>query len=68
MEKGKILITGVAGLLGSRLADWVIENTNYEVIITFNPSYLLRIPENKKYAWEDLKKIKQKILDMDLHI
>ena len=22
----KILITGVAGLLGSRLADWIIEN------------------------------------------
>jgi UDP-glucose 4-epimerase len=29
---GKILITGVAGLLGSRLADWIIENTNYEVV------------------------------------
>jgi len=28
----KILITGVAGLLGSRLADWLIENTSYEVI------------------------------------
>ena len=28
----KILITGVAGLLGSRLASWIIENTNYEVI------------------------------------
>jgi len=28
----KVLITGVAGLLGSRLADWIIENTNYEVI------------------------------------
>ncbi len=28
----KILITGVAGLLGSRLADWIIENTNDEVI------------------------------------
>ena len=28
----KILITGVAGLLGSRLADWVIENTNHKVI------------------------------------
>ena len=28
----KILITGVAGLLGSRLADWIIENTNYKVI------------------------------------
>ena len=26
--KGKnILITGIAGLLGSRLADWIIENT-----------------------------------------
>jgi UDP-glucose 4-epimerase len=28
----KILITGVAGLLGSRLADWIIENTKHEVI------------------------------------
>ena len=28
----KVLITGVAGLLGSRLADWVIENTDNEVI------------------------------------
>ncbi|MBI90190.1 MAG: UDP-glucose 4-epimerase [Candidatus Marinimicrobia bacterium] len=28
----KILITGVAGLLGSRLADWVLENTDNEVI------------------------------------
>ena len=28
----KVLITGVAGLLGSRLADWIIENTDYSVI------------------------------------
>jgi len=28
----RILITGVAGLLGSRLADWLIENTDNEVI------------------------------------
>ncbi len=28
----KYLITGVAGLLGSRLADWIIENTDNEVI------------------------------------
>jgi UDP-glucose 4-epimerase len=27
-----ILITGVAGLLGSRLADWIVENTNCQVI------------------------------------
>ena len=28
----KILITGVGGLLGSRLADWIINNINYEVV------------------------------------
>lgn len=28
----KVLITGVAGLLGSRLADWIIENTDDKVI------------------------------------
>jgi UDP-glucose 4-epimerase len=27
-----ILITGVAGLLGSRLADWILENTEHKVI------------------------------------
>ena len=44
------------------------KNTSYNVIITFNPSYLLRVPENKKYSWEDLKKIKQKIIDLKLNI
>ena len=28
----KIVITGVAGLLGSRLADWIQTNTEHEVI------------------------------------
>ena len=29
----KVLITGVAGLLGSRLADWIIENRKgYKVV------------------------------------
>ena len=28
----RILITGVAGLLGSRLADWIIEKTDHTVI------------------------------------
>jgi len=28
----KILITGIAGLLGSRLADWILENTKHTVI------------------------------------
>ena len=28
----KVLITGVAGLIGARLADWILENTDNEVI------------------------------------
>ncbi len=28
----KILITGIAGLLGSRLADWIIKNTKHKVV------------------------------------
>ena len=30
MNKKTILITGVAGLLGSRLADWIIEHKSEE--------------------------------------
>jgi DNA polymerase len=37
-------------------------------MITFSPSYLIRFPENKKYSWDDLKKIKQKIQDLDISI
>ena len=51
-----------------RWKDIIVQNTNYNVIITFSPSYLLRAPENKKYSWEDLKKIKQKILNLGLKI
>ena len=46
----------------------IVKNTNYNVIITFSPSYLLRFPENKKYSWEDLKKIKQKITELKINI
>ena len=35
-------------------------------MITFNPSYLIRFPENKKYSWEDLKKIRDKIKDPEV--
>ena len=28
----KILITGAAGLLGSRLAEWILQNTNHKVV------------------------------------
>ena len=44
----------------------IIGNKTIPIMITFNPSYLLRYPENKKYSWEDLKKIKQKIQDLKI--
>ena len=37
-------------------------------MITFSPSYLIRFPENKKYSWEDLKNIRQKIKNLKLSI
>ena len=32
MANKTIMITGVAGLLGSRLADWILENTDHRVV------------------------------------
>ena len=46
----------------------IIGNRTFPLIITFNPSYLIRLPENKKFSWEDLKKIKQKIKDLKIKI
>jgi DNA polymerase len=37
-------------------------------MITFNPSYLIRYPDNKKYSWEDLKKIREKVKELKLII
>ena len=64
-------LTGLNNKISIERGKWkevIVQNTTYDVIITFNPSYLLRIPENKKYSWEDLKKIKQKIIDLKLDI
>ena len=46
----------------------ILNNKTYPIMITFNPSYLMRFPENKKFSWEDLKRIKQKILDLKIQI
>ena len=64
-------LTGLNNKISTERGKWkevIVQNTTYNVIITFNPSYLLRVPENKKYSWEDLKKIKQKIIDLKLNI
>jgi DNA polymerase len=64
-------LTGLNSKISAERGKWkeiIVKNTSYQVIITFNPSYLLRAPENKKYSWEDLKKIKKKITDLGLKI
>ena len=64
-------LTGLNNKISKERGKWkevIVKNTTYSVIVTFNPSYLLRVPENKKYSWQDLKKIKQKIIDLKLKI
>ena len=46
----------------------ILNNKTFPLMITFSPSYLIRFPENKKYSWEDLKKIRQKILELNIKI
>ena len=46
----------------------ILKNQTYPLMITFSPSYLIRFPENKKYSWDDLKKIRKKIQDLKIKI
>ena len=64
-------ITGLNKNISSQRGDWkevILKNKTYPIMITFSPSYLIRFPENKKYSWEDLKKIRQKIIDLNIKI
>ena len=71
---GGTAMESIAGLntkVSSERGKWkeiILKNKTYPVIVTFNPSYLLRFPENKKFSWDDLKKIKQKILNLNIKI
>ena len=64
-------VTSSNGKISNERGKWkeiIIKNKTYPLMVTFSPSYLIRFPENKKYSWEDLKKIKQKILDLKIQI
>ena len=64
-------VTGINTKISSERGEWkevILKNKTYPIMITFNPSYLIRFPENKKYSWEDLKRIKQKINNLNLII
>ena len=55
----KILITGVAGLLGSRLAEWILKNTDNQVIgiDDLSGGYVENIPKGVKFYKFDLKSL-----------
>jgi uracil-DNA glycosylase len=64
-------VTGLNSRISNERGKWkeiIFKNKTFPIMITFNPSYLIRFPENKKYSWEDLKKIKQKIKDLKIKI
>ena len=64
-------LTGINNKISNERGNWkeiIIKNKTYPIMITFSPSYLIRFPENKKFSWEDLKKIRQKIKDLNITI
>ena len=64
-------VTGINSKISSERGKWketILKNKTYPVMISFSPSYIIRFPENKKYSWEDLKKIKQKIRELKIII
>ena len=79
--KPKILIlmgsTAMESLVGNKekiskirgnWLDILINNESFKTMVTFHPAYLLRQPEQKKYSWEDLKKIKKEIDNLGLDL
>ena len=62
-------ITGINNKISSERGKWkeiILNNKTYPLIVTFNPSYLIRFPENKKYSWIDLKEIRKKIDQLNI--
>ena len=64
-------VTGLDNKISSERGKWkeiILKNKTFPIMITFSPSYLIRFPENKKFSWEDLKKIRKKIKDLKIII
>ena len=64
-------LTGIKSKISLQRGKWkevILNNKTYPLIITFNPSYLIRFPENKKYSWIDLKEIRKKIDELKIII
>ena len=65
MEAVANLNTKVSDVRG-KWKEIIIKNSTIPYMITFSPSYLIRFPDNKKHSWEDLKRIRKKIKDLNI--
>tara|TARA_B100001564_G_scaffold166337_1_gene139762 strand:- start:539 stop:1258 length:720 start_codon:yes stop_codon:yes gene_type:complete len=64
------IVTGLKNKISNERGKWkeiILKNKTFPLIITYSPSYLIRFPENKKYSWEDLKKIKKRMQDLSIN-
>ena len=79
--KPKILLllgsTALNALIGDEVViskargKWVnkkIGNAKPEIIASFHPAFLMRQPDQKKYAWEDLKMIRKKMSELKIKL
>ena len=54
-----------------RKCKWIykkIGGIETNVIASFHPAFLMRQPDQKKYAWEDLKMIRKKISELKINL
>ena len=69
--------TALNALIGNEIViskargKWVskkIGKANPEIIASFHPAFLMRQPDQKKHAWEDLKMIRKKISELKIKL
>ncbi len=64
-------LTGLNSKITDERGKWkeiILKNKSYPLLITYNPSYLLRYPEYKRQSWEDLKNIREQIKKLKIQI
>ena len=64
-------IIGNEVVISKARGKWInkkIGSANPEVIASFHPAFLMRQPEQKKYAWEDLKMIRKKMSELKIKL
>ena len=69
--------TALNALIGNEIViskargKWIkkeIGKISAEIIASFHPAFLMRQPEQKKYAWEDLKMIRKKVSELKIKL